>query len=92
MVPSGRPIFSGVRKYKGVCGVAGESSDKLLCTLPCDASTVIAADGSESLPSQRCGSVGSDTAKSKEKAPPLQKLEKAEEVWEGEEETLPKLV
>ena len=66
---SGRPILSGVRRDKGFCGVTGEESDKLLCTLPFDASNVIAAGGLASLPSHQCGGVGSDTTKSEEKPP-----------------------
>ena len=50
---SDRPILSGVRRDKGLCGVKGEASYKLLCTLPCDASTVIAAGGPAPLPSHR---------------------------------------
>ena len=48
---SDRPIFSWVRRYKGVCGVTGEASDKLLFTLTYDTSTVTTAGGPELQPS-----------------------------------------
>ena len=63
---SNRTVFSGVRIDKGVCGAAGESSDKLLCTLPCYASTIIAVGRSASILSHQCGGVGTKTAKSGE--------------------------